>query len=89
MSTGLDMQLTTGLWLIAVMENTKLLSAQTKQSTTFTQVILMTQAAFEKQVQKLVAELAKHPHKEEIMELMHEQLLDDQSTHYAHVNCSA
>lgn len=49
----------------------------------------MTQAAFEKQVQKLVAELAKHPHKEEIMELMHEQLLDDQSTHYAHVNCSA
>ena len=83
------MQLTTDLWLIAVMENTRLLSAQTKQSTTFTQVILMTQAAFERQVQKLVAELSEHPHKEEIMQLMHEQLLDDQLTHYAHVNCSA
>ena len=89
MSTGLDMQLTTGLWLIAVMEITRLLSAQTKQSTTFTQVILMTENSFERQVQKLVAELSTHPHKEEIMELMHEQLLEDQSTHYAHVNCSA
>ena len=89
MSTGLGMQLTTGLWLIAVMEITRLLSAQTKQSTTFTPVILMTKNSFERQVQKLVAELSEHPHKEEIMELMHEQLLDDQSANYAHLNCSA
>ncbi len=82
------MQLTTGLWLTAEMVSTRLLSAQIKQSTTFTQVILMTQAAFERQVQKLVAELSTHPHREEIVQLMHEQLLDDQAAHYAHGDCS-
>ena len=89
MSTGLDMQLTTGLWLIAVMEITRLLSARTKQSTTFTQVILMTEDSFERQVQKLVAELSTHPHRQEIMELMRESLLDEQTTDYAKSNCSA
>ena len=88
MSTGLDMQLTTGLWLIAVMEITRLLSAQTKQSTTFTQVISMTEKTLERQVQKLVAELSTHPHREEIMQLMHEQLLDDQYNDFTQNECS-
>ena len=48
----------------------------------------MTQAAFERQVQKLVAELSTHPHREEIVQLMHEQLSDDQAAHFAHGDCS-
>ena len=42
----------------------------------------MTEEVFEKQVQKLVAELSSHPHGDEIMQLMQEQLLDMQTTRY-------
>ena len=48
----------------------------------------MTEKTLERQVQKLVDELSTHPHRQEIMELMQEQLLDEQTTDYAKQNCS-
>ncbi len=40
----------------------------------------------ERQYARLIIELEKHPHKEEIVQLMHEQSVDDMSVRYANTD---
>ena len=66
-----------------------LLSAATTKSFTTTHALkmatsqmLMTCSTFEFHVDTLIEELKDHPHREEIISLCHEQLLDDDTIVY-------
>ena len=49
----------------------------TTLSTTFLQKSYMTKKTLERRTQQLVDEIMQHLHKEELLQLMEEQLLDD------------
>lgn len=58
-----------------------LLSVLTTQFTTFTQKN-MTEATFNFKVDTLIHEIDMHPYKDELLDLMYDQLMDDMTTQY-------
>ena len=53
------------------------------QSTTFTlQTSTMTDATFNFRLDTLIEEINMHPHKDEVIQLLHEQVMDDMQTQY-------
>ena len=52
-------------------------------STTFTlQTSMMTDATFNFRLDTLIEEINLHPYKDEVIQLLHEQVMDDMQTQY-------
>jgi len=50
--------------------------------TTFPELISMTDYTLQRRTEQLIAEINSHPHKDELLELMMAQMIDDMTTPY-------